>query len=154
MSAKNTLTKTTEWAGISPAPFKKIPVFMNQMTQAPEKTPQTTAQRMPAKAVPRANILETKESYVLELEMPGVTKDGVEITVENNELTIIGHRTDTELKGEAIYRESRPMDYRRVFDLDPSIDTSHITAKVDQGILMLTLPKAESVKPRKITVTD
>jgi len=129
---------------------------MNQMTQAPEKTTtQTpTAHRMPAKAVPRANILETKEGYVLELEMPGVTKDGVEITVENNELTIIGHRSDGEPKGEAIYRETRPLDYRRVFDLDPSIDATRISAKVEQGVLSLTLPKAESVKPRKIAVTD
>lgn len=109
---------------------------------------------MPAKAVPRANILETKDSFVLELEVPGVSKDGVEITIENNELTIIGHRADTEPKADLVYRESRPLDYRRVFDLDPSIDTSHISAKVDQGVLTLTLPKAERVKPRKISVTD
>jgi len=109
---------------------------------------------MPATAVPRANILENKDAYVLELEMPGVTKDGVEITVENNELTITGHRRDTEFKAEIVYRESRPLDYRRVFDLDPSIDTTRISAKVDQGVLTLTLPKAESVKPKKITVTD
>jgi len=125
---------------------------MNQMTQTAERPPQT--QRMPATAVPRANILENKDAYVLELEMPGVTKDGVEITVENNELTITGHRRDTEFKAEIVYRESRPLDYRRVFDLDPSIDTTRISAKVDQGVLTLTLPKAESVKPKKITVTD
>lgn len=127
---------------------------MNQMTQTAERPPQTGTQRMPAMAVPRANILENKDAYVLELEMPGVTKDGVEITVENNELTIIGHRRDTEFKAEIVYRESRPLDYRRVFDLDPSIDTTRISAKVDQGVLTLTLPKAESVKPKKITVTD
>jgi len=129
---------------------------MNQMaTQTAERTPQTgTAQRLPTMAVPRANILENKDTYVLELEMPGVSKDGVEITVENNELTIIGHRKDTELKADIVYRESRPLDFRRVFDLDPSIDATHISAKVDQGVLTLTLPKAESVKPKKITVTD
>ncbi len=53
-----------------------------------------------------------------------------------------------------VYRESRPLDYRRVFDLDPSIDTGRITAKMEQGILTLTLPKAEQVKPRRIQVTD
>jgi HSP20 family protein len=53
-----------------------------------------------------------------------------------------------------VYRETRGFDYRRAFEIDPSIDTAKITAKIDQGVLTLTLPKAESVKPRKITVTD
>lgn len=103
---------------------------------------------------PPANIWETGDGYVLELEMPGVSKDGLELTVENNELTISGRRGAWDIKAEAVYRESRGFDYRRVFDLDPSIDTSKITAKMEQGILTLTLPKAERVKPRKIAVTD
>jgi HSP20 family protein len=58
------------------------------------------------------------------------------------------------VKGDLVYGESRPLDYRRVFELDPSIDAARITAKVEQGVLTLTLPKAESVKPRKIAVTE
>jgi len=126
---------------------------MAQITQTAER-PQTTTSRTPSWLVPRANILENKDSYILDLEMPGVSKDGVEITVENSELTIIGRRSNAEPKADVVYRECRPLDYRRVFDLDPSIDASHISAKVEQGVLTLTLPKAESVKPRKITVTD
>lgn len=49
---------------------------------------------------------------------------------------------------------SRPADFRRVFELNPAIVTAKITAKLDQGVLTLTLPKAERVKPRKITVGD
>jgi HSP20 family protein len=101
---------------------------------------------------PRANIHETKDGYVLQAEMPGVTKDGIEVSVENNELTIIGRRANVEIPGEWVYRESRPNDYRRVFELDPSIDTAKVTAKMEQGVLTLELPKAERVKPRKITV--
>ena len=103
---------------------------------------------------PVANILETSDGYLLEAEMPGVAKDGIEVTVENGELIIVGRRGDKNLPGTAVYRESRPLDYRRVFDLDPSIDTARITAKMEQGILTLTLPKAEEVKPRRIQVTD
>jgi HSP20 family protein len=103
---------------------------------------------------PVANILETSDSYLLEAEMPGVTKEGIEVTVENGELIIVGRRADKETPGTPVYRESRPLDYRRVFDLDPSIDTSKISAKMEQGILKLTLPKAEQVKPRRIQVTD
>jgi len=126
---------------------------MGQITQTAER-PQTTTARTPSWLVPRANILENKDTYILDLEMPGVSRNDVEITVENNELTIIGRRSNAEPKADVVYRECRPLDYRRVFDLDPSIDASHISAKVEQGILTLTLPKAESVKPRKITVTD
>ncbi len=103
---------------------------------------------------PVANILETSDGYLLEAEMPGVAKDGIEVTVENGELIIVGRRGDKEVPGTALYRESRPLDYRRVFDLDPSIDTGKITAKMEQGILSLRLPKAEEVKPRRIQVTD
>jgi HSP20 family protein len=104
---------------------------------------------------PEVNIFETKEGYVLEAEMPGVNKEGLEITLEGNVLTIIGHRqTEPEvLSKEALYRESRPADYRRVFEVDPTIDASKISAKMEQGILTLTLLKAERVKPRKITVS-
>jgi HSP20 family protein len=103
---------------------------------------------------PLANILETKDGYVLEAEMPGVNKDGLEITVENGELTISGRRAHVETKGREVYRESRAFDYRRTFELDPSIDTTNVTARIDQGVLTLHLPKAESVKPRKIAVND
>ena len=103
---------------------------------------------------PLANILETKDGYVLEAEMPGVNKDGLDITVENGELTIVGRRAPVENRGREIYRESRAFDYRRTFELDPSIDTTQVTAKIDQGVLKLHLPKAESVKPRKIAVHD
>ncbi len=127
---------------------------MSQLAKPTERTATETKARPSTFAVPRATIREEKESYLLELEMPGVRKDGLEITVENNELTVIGRRSDSELKGEAVYRESRPLDYRRVFDLDPSIDVGKISAKMDQGIVTLTLPKAESVKPRKIVVGD
>lgn len=103
---------------------------------------------------PLANILETGDGYVLEAEMPGVSKDGLQITVENGELVILGRRTAYESPGTQLYGETRPVDYRRAFEIDPSIDAARITAKMDQGVLTLTLPKAEAVKPRKIVVTD
>jgi HSP20 family protein len=106
--------------------------------------------------VPPVNIFETDEQYVVEADLPGVTKDGLEITVEDNELTIIGRRGDfhQEPNAEVLYQETRPGDFRRVFELDPTIDTAKINAKMQQGVLTLTLPKAEKVKPRKINVTD
>jgi len=103
---------------------------------------------------PPANIHEDENGYVLEAEMPGVNKEGLSVSVENGELVILGRRRPFEAKGTWLHRESRGADYRRVFELDPSIDTSKITARVDRGILTLHLPKAESVKPRQIQVMD
>jgi len=103
---------------------------------------------------PLANIVESADGYILEAEMPGVNKDGLQITVENGELVILGRRTAYESPGTQLYGETRPVDYRRAFEIDPSIDAARITAKMDQGVLTLTLPKAEAVKPRKIVVND
>jgi HSP20 family protein len=103
---------------------------------------------------PLANIQETTDGYVLEAEMPGVNKDGLQITVENGELVILGRRNGYESPGTQLYGETRSVDYRRAFEIDPSIDSTRITAKMEHGVLTLTLPKAEAVKPRKIVVSD
>jgi len=102
---------------------------------------------------PVASVVEDGDAYLLKVEMPGVNKEGLEISVENNELTITGRRELAQIEGTLIHRESRTEDFRRVFELDPSIDTSRISARIDQGFLTLTLPKAEQVKPRKIAVS-
>ena len=104
--------------------------------------------------VPPVNIFETKDGYVVEAEMPGVNKEGLEVTLEGNEITIVGRRHFEPVNGAALFRECQPADYQRVFDLDPAIDTGKISAKMDQGLLTLTLPKSEKVKPRKISVGD
>lgn len=101
---------------------------------------------------PSVNIVESKDGYMLEAEMPGVNKDGLEVLLEGNELTIIGHRSPGLADAQLLYRESADRDYRRTFELDPTIDTGRITARMDNGILFLELPKSEKVKPRKITV--
>lgn len=101
---------------------------------------------------PEVNIYQNREGYVLEAEMPGVSKNGLEITLEDNELTIVGRRNSERLGGESLVCECARANFRRVFELDPAIDTSKIAAKMDQGILTLTLPKSERVKPRKITI--
>ena len=101
---------------------------------------------------PQVNIVESRDGYVLEAEMPGVGKDGLEVLLEGNELTIVGRRTVATPEAQLVYRESTDRDYRRTFELDPAIDTAKIVARMEQGILYLELPKSERVKPRKINV--
>ena len=103
---------------------------------------------------PRVNITEVKDGYLLEAEMPGVNKSGLEISLEGTELTLVGRRQQETPQGmQLLYRESTDRDFRRVFVLDPTIDTNKIDAKMENGVLCLRLPKAEELKPRKITVT-
>jgi HSP20 family protein len=84
--------------------------------------------------------------------MPGVSKEGLEITLEGSEITIMGHRHNEAAMGTPLFRERTLVDYRRVFELDPAIDTAKIDAKMNQGVLTLALPKSEKVQPRKIAV--
>jgi len=104
--------------------------------------------------VPDVNIYETKEGYELQAEMPGVSKEGLEITLEGHEITLTGHVANEVVPGETLFRERHGSDYRRVFELDPAIDTARISARMSQGILFLILPKSEAVKPRKIVVSE
>ncbi|MFL6553528.1 MAG: Hsp20/alpha crystallin family protein [Chthoniobacterales bacterium] len=123
---------------------------MNTLTRESSKSDRGQAEQF---ITPPASVTEIADGYMLEIEMPGVKKDGLEISVENNELTIIGRRSVPAVEGTLIHRESRPEDFRRAFEIDPSIDADKISAKIDQGLVTLTLPKAEHVKPRKITVS-
>lgn len=101
---------------------------------------------------PAATVLENGDGYTLDVEMPGVSKENLEMWVENNELTILGRRSMPIVQGTLVHRESRPENFRRSFELDPSIDAGKISAKIEHGVVTLTLPKAKQVKPRKIAV--
>ena len=103
---------------------------------------------------PAVNIYENKDGYLVEAEMPGVRKEDLEVTLDGNELVIVGHRQPQLLAAEVVYRESQNADFRRSFELDPAIDTARIVAKIEQGFLRVSLPKAEVLKPRRIAVND
>jgi HSP20 family protein len=123
---------------------------MNTLTRETRETDRSQTEQF---ITPAGSVTEIADGYMLEIEMPGVKKDGLEISFENNELTIVGRRSLPAVEGTLIHRESRSENFRRTFELDPSIDVDKISAKIDQGLVTLTLPKAEHVKPRKITVS-
>ena len=123
---------------------------MNTLTRENREADRGQAEQF---ITPAGSVTEIADGYMHEIEMPGVKKEGLDISVENNELTIIGRRSLPAVEGTLVHRESRPENFRRMFELDPSIDADKISAKIDQGLVTLTLPKAEHVKPRKITVS-
>jgi HSP20 family protein len=103
--------------------------------------------------IPAASVLEDGDGYLLQVEMPGVNKEGLEISTEGSELTIFGRRSLPKIDGTLIHHESRPEDFRRTFEIDPSIDLNKVNARIEQGLLTVTLPRAEHVKPRRIPVS-
>ncbi|MGA9451591.1 MAG: Hsp20/alpha crystallin family protein [Verrucomicrobiia bacterium] len=119
--------------------------------EAPKSIERTAAAEFVS---PGVNIYEMKDGYLLEAEMPGVGKDGLEITLEGNELTITGRRNVENADGELLFRERSRLEFQRTFELDPAIDTARINAKINQGLLTLSLPKSEEVKPRRIAVSE
>lgn len=124
---------------------------MSLLAKRNETTPAAAVERVQY-VTPAVNLHQDAEGYVLELEMPGVSREGVEIMVNDGQLTIVGRRNADQPKGHSVYAERRSADYRRVFDLDPGIDTSKTSAAIEQGLLTVRLPKVEAAKPRKIEV--
>lgn len=102
--------------------------------------------------MPAADILETQDAVVLKLDMPGVSKEHVDITVDKGKLTITGE-CDPEEGGTPVYRETWIGDYRREFSLPEDVDPDRISAAMKSGVLTVTLPKPDEVKPRKIRIT-
>lgn len=124
------------------------------MSQVIDQNPETTARRETRVGyqTPAVNLRRDAEGFTLEVEMPGVAKNGVEITCDDGKLVLAGHRPERPLPGARLSGRSTVRNYRRVFDLDPSIDPARISASLEQGLLTVRLPKVEAAKPRKIAV--
>lgn len=105
--------------------------------------------------IPAMDVKERDNEYVIHAELPGVKKEDIDVTIENGVLTISGEsRSESEEKeGERIVRsERRYGKYVRTMRVGSQIDEPNIKAKYKDGILELTLPKAEEIKPKKISV--
>jgi HSP20 family protein len=97
------------------------------------------------------DIYETPEGLVVMADLPGVTKEGLEVRVDNTLLTIRGHARHL-APGTPVYQQYELMPFFRQFELTEKIDTAKITAELKHGVLFLHLPKAAEAKPRKIEV--
>ena len=103
--------------------------------------------------VPAVDIFETAEAVNVLAEMPGVAKEGVEIELENETLTIRGVMASCACAGETVLlREFEPGGYLRKFTVAETIDQEKIQAAMADGVLTLVLPKVAPAKPRRIEV--
>lgn len=103
--------------------------------------------------VPYTDIYETEEALTVVVEMPGVEKDAIDINIEDGVLTIEGRIDLTNYaEMQPVYTEYNVGHYSRRFSLSSKIDQGRISAEMTDGVLTLTLPKAEEAKPRKIAI--
>jgi HSP20 family protein len=104
--------------------------------------------------MPPVDVYETPESIVLKADLPAVNKEEVDISVENNTLTIRGERKrEQEVKEKNFYRLERSYGaFARSFSLPPTVVAEKIEASFKDGVLTLTLPKREESKPKQIKV--
>jgi HSP20 family protein len=104
--------------------------------------------------VPALDLSETPEAYFVEMAVPGMKAEDLNVTVENGVLTISGEvKQNTESKERNFHRvERRYGRFSRSVSLPASVRGDAIEARLDSGVLFLNIPKAEEVKPRKITV--
>jgi HSP20 family protein len=104
---------------------------------------------------PAVNIWEQDDALLVELEVPGLKSDRLEISVVGDELSVKLDRPDLEEEGVTYHRRERPVgSFTRVLRLPVEVDADRVEAELSDGVLTITLPKAESVKPRKIQVSS
>jgi HSP20 family protein len=104
--------------------------------------------------LPPVDIKETADAVEINAEMPGFSADQVEVSAENNVLTLRGERTLDETKdGESYHRVERSYGaFERSFQIPRNVDAEKIEAKFENGILYLSLPKRAESKPRTIAI--
>ena len=102
---------------------------------------------------PATDVFENENDIRLSLDMPGVKKDGVQIMLEKGILSVSGNINTTDYENyKPLYTEYNVDHYTRRFEIPDAIDQDKIEATLKDGVLTLTLPKAEAAKPRKIEV--
>ena len=142
----------------TPYSFHRVPVngfdslFDSLFDGAFPSTAETSA---PAHVSPRINITESATAYVVEAELPGVTKENVNIAVDGKLVTLEAEvkRESERKEGETVvFAERRTEKFSRSFKLAVEVDDSKSVAKLESGILTLTLPKKEALRPKQISV--
>ena len=124
--------------------------IQKQEVQEMEGTERTHTRRV---FMPKVDIYETDEAVVLLADVPGVSEDSIDITLEKNILTLRGQMANGQRDDYGLaYGEYREGDYERTFALSDEVDRNKIEASMQNGVLKLTLPKAEEMKARKIAV--
>ena len=146
------LNHVTRWnpavAYLNREPFARLfENFLNEAAQGEEVSNRNW--------VPPVDIQETEEGYRLQAELPGLTKEDIDITLENNVLRLSGERKfERDVKKESFHRVERTYGtFSRAFSLPQQVNAEGVQAGFENGVLTILVPKAEQAKPRKISIS-
>jgi HSP20 family molecular chaperone IbpA len=138
---------------------QRIPVLVGlsrTKVRGAETRPESAAEGMPEPRnfhTPPIDIHEGPDGLVLEADLPGATEEGVVIQLEENVLILHAHVPSPAPEGASIlHEEYRVADFHRSFILSDEVERSRISAELKNGVLRLTLPKAERAKTRRIEI--
>lgn len=113
----------------------------------------TAARMVTGRSFPAVNVWEDGDNFFVEAEVPGLKSDDLEITVIGDELTLKGERAADERPESGYHRRERGAgSFSRSIKLPSEVNSDRVEAELNDGVLLLTLPKAEAAKPRKIKV--
>ncbi len=134
-------------------PFQELEQMKERMNQLMSSTPFAPSRN--ANVFPPVNVSEDRDNFYIRAEVPGVTAKDLDIQADAKSVALSGKRGTTSEDGDFKYhrRERNAGQFSRMIALSDEIESDKVTAKLENGNLLLTLPKAEAVKPRQITIS-
>ena len=128
--------------------------FIPSLARFQGRADSTNAGDVGSTVKPVYRVDETPEAYGLTVYLPGVAKEGLEVTAEDSQFRLVARRAWKQPEGwTLLYRESDEAPYELTLSHDNAIDPDKIVAELKDGVLRVSLPKAEALKPRKIAVS-
>ena len=150
------MTYPTLWRGTTPSVWGDLFGARREFDRLLDRFADRAADTSLALA-PAVDVRETEDGLEVTAELAGIRPDDVNVSIENNVLTISGEKKHEvrEENGDGNYRllERRYGRFERTFTLSPTVNTEKIDARFENGLLTVTLPKSEAAKPRKIRVS-
>jgi HSP20 family protein len=139
-------------------PFREMSTLQDRMnrlfSEAFRRSPVAEEEMVQGAWVPAVDIYETGDSIVIKAELPGISKEDIALEVKNNTLSLKGEKKfEKDVKEESYHRVERSYGaFQRAFTLPSTVQQDKVKAKFRDGILEITLPKAEEAKPKQIKV--
>jgi len=131
-----------------------LDTLMPKHSSSPAARPDDRASDLEQAVKPGYEIKETPEAFGAVVYLPGVSKDGLDLTADEGQFRVVGRRAWKQPEGwTSLYRETFDAPFELVLTHDNAIDADKIVAELRDGVLRVSLPKHEALKPRKIAVS-